>query len=496
MKIYKIALFILLTLAINKSYAQDVHRLDLETTIQIAKRQSPEMMSLMRQLDIASNNLKSTMAGFKPQLALNVTLPQYSESIRKYEDSLGISFYPIRQSYISSSLSVSQRLPTDGSISVSGNFSNTSNYYTTKRSAQFSSSIGLNQPIAAFFGVNNFKMALKQARLSYDRTMKSLKRRELDLVYTVSQAFYNLLSGRENMVLADNNYLRQLGAYEIAKTKYEAGLLREVEALQMEVDLVSATNSYENLKTTYLNEIRGLKEKIGVNAADSIILMNQMEYIPIHIDVEDAINRALKHRNELQEREIQIEISEMNLKKLRAQGRISGNIGLNYNFSGAGQGTFNDPYFLAYQNTWQTLTDRPGNFGIGVSARIPIVDWGANKARVRSAESSLDQESVDLGNYKRSIEREIRSLVDKLNNSLRGLEIMEKSVIIAEKSFAISKKRYENDEIDSQAMALERERLNKAYTSRLSSYINYKLGLSDLMRTTFYDYEKKVEVVD
>ena len=86
MKIYKIAICILLTFLVSNSYTQDIHRLDLETTIEIAKRQSPTIMTLMRDLDLARNNLTATMAGYKPQVSLNVTLPQYSETIRKYEE--------------------------------------------------------------------------------------------------------------------------------------------------------------------------------------------------------------------------------------------------------------------------------------------------------------------------------------------------------------------------------------------------------------------------
>ena len=45
-------------------------------------------------------------------------------------------------------------------------------------------------------------------------------------------------------------------------------------------------------------------------------------------------------------------------------------------------------------------------------------------------------------------------------------------------------------------MALERDRLNNAYTSRLDSYIIYKLLLSDIMRKTFFDFEKNVSMID
>lgn len=470
--------------------------MDLETAIEVAKQQSPTMLSLMRQVDVASYNLKATNSRFKTRVSMNVTLPQYNETINKYEDSLGITFYPIRQSYMSTSLSISQPLPTDGSLSITSGIVNYTDYYADNRNAQVSTSIGLSQPIEALFGVNNMKLSMKQAKLSYDMTMKRLKRQKLDLVYIVSQSFYNLLSSREAMKIADMNMARQLEAYETAKNKYEAGLLREVEALQMEVDLTSATNQYENTKTSYKSQTRQFKETIGIEPTDSIVLLNQMEYIVIKVNPEDAVARAMKHRNELRESKIQIEIKEMNLKRQKAAGRISGNVNLNYNFIGVDKSSRSIPIGTTFENTWHNLTDRPGSFGVGLTARIPLIDWGENKARVKSAESSLEQDKIDLGNTKRSIEREIRSLVDQLHNSLRGLEIMEKSVVIAEKSFDISRQRYANDEIDSQAMALERERLNKAYTAHLSSYITYKLSLSDLMRKTFFDYERNEEVID
>lgn len=88
-----------------------------------------------------------------------------------------------------------------------------------------------------------------------------------------------------------------------------------------------------------------------------------------------------------------------------------------------------------------------------------------------------------------SIEREVRTLVEQLTSSLRRLKLLKQIVAVAEKGFEISRQRYSNGEIDSQAITLERERLNNAYISRLESFIAYKLFLSDLMRKTFYDFE-------
>ena len=83
----------------------------------------------------------------------------------------------------------------------------------------------------------------------------------------------------------------------------------------------------------------------------------------------------------------------------------------------------------------------------------------------------------------------------QLNSSLRRLQLLEKNVQLAEKSFDISRQRFSNGDIDSQSLALDRTRLNAAYQSHLNSYISYKLLLADIMRKTFYDFENRQPII-
>ena len=497
MKIVKKSISIIILAAVISFpvTGQEVHYLDLETSIEVAKNQSYTMKLLREQLSGAGYNLKAATSQFKTHIDLDMTMPQYTETIRQWEDSTGISFYPVRQNQLSSYLNINQPLPTDGYIYIRSGVQNFTDYFADDRNAQISSSIGLRQPIEALFGFNNIQLNFKQAKLNYDLTLKRLKRNELDLVYSVSQAYYALLSAREQMDIARMNLERQQEAAGIAQNKYSAGLIREVEALQMEVDLSAALNNYDNARVNYSSQQNLFKESLGIDLADSIALDSELNYQAVIIDVDKAIKLALENRLELKENEIQIELQEMNVKRQKAAGMISGDVILNYNFIGVDKSSRDIPIGTTFDNTFQNLVDRPGSFGVGLTARIPILDWGENKARVRSAQSSLKQNQIQMDGEKISIEREIRTLVAQLQNSLNGLIIMENSVGVAEKSFEISRKRYANGEIDSQAMALERERLNQTYLSRLSSYINYRLGLSDLMRKTFYDFENDREII-
>ncbi len=88
------------------------------------------------------------------------------------------------------------------------------------------------------------------------------------------------------------------------------------------------------------------------------------------------------------------------------------------------------------------------------------------------------------------LERQVRNLVDDLNTSLKRLQLLENNIAVAEKSFDITHQRFSEGDIDSQALALERNRLNNAYNSHLHAYVNYQLKLADIMRRTFYDFQR------
>ena len=114
---------------------------------------------------------------------------------------------------------------------------------------------------------------------------------------------------------------------------------------------------------------------------------------------------------------------------------------------------------------------------------------------VNAALSGLEVNKQSYEQERINIEREIRNTVKQLNSSLSRLHLLEKNVTLAEKSFKISSERFSDGDIDSQALALDRVRLNAAYQSHLDAYIRYKLLLSDIMRKTFYDFENGQPIV-
>jgi outer membrane protein len=496
MKAKYIGILLTLSFLSIKGYTETTYYLDLDKSISIAKLKSYEMLSLKQDLRIAELKLQSAASKFKTHVNLNLTTPNYSQQIESYIDSTGnISLYTSRKGSYNGQLNINQPLPTDGKIYVSSNFSNIDNYISKDRVMTFKSQIGIYQPINALY-YNDIKSTYKIAKLGYEQSQKSLKREELDLVYNVSNAFYSLLSLQESERIAGTNLEHQRETYQTAKNKYDAGLIREVDALQMEVDLAEAKNNYDMVVVNKTSAMNNFKNVIGIMFTDSVVLSSNLEYKIVEIDPSKAVEYALKNRSEIREQEINLEINKIEIKRQKSNGMISGNVNAYYERMGTDQTSMDNPFRSSINNTLDDFGKRPENFGIGLNIDIPIIDWGENRSLVKAAEARLQQNIYQQEAVKRNIESEVLNLAGEVNSSLKRLQLLEKNLTIAEKSFEIIRARFANGDIDSQAIALERERLNKAYTSHLSAYINYQLMLADLMRRTFYDFANNHSVIE
>ena len=472
----------------------DVLFLTLEKSIEIAKDKSLSMHQLQQDLKIAEYNLRSATSRLKTHIDLNFTLPEYTETVRQFEDSLGISYYPIKQLSYSTNLQINQPLPTDGNIYIRSGASALDDLNADIRSANLNARIGFSQPLNAFYGYNNIRSALKLAQLAHERSSKSLKRSELNLVYQVSSAYYNLLSLQKSTEIAKLDMDRQKEAFDISQNKYKAGLIREVDALQMEVDLAEAQNNYDIAILNQSSAVNSFKDLLGIGLEDSISLSDELKYSIVFIDPNRAVELALKNRSEIREQDIQIEQQKLSVRQQKAQGMIRSSVNAYFEKVGVSQQDIGTNYFDSFNRSYSNLNSRPANFGVGFTISIPILDWGENKALVRASESRLKQATIRKTEVEREIETEVKNLVANVSSNLKRLQLLEKNVAVAEKSFEITLSRFSDGDIDSQGLALERNRLNTAYTSHLRAYINYQLALADMMRKTLYDFQNDVGV--
>jgi outer membrane protein TolC len=471
------------------SLKAETYNLTLEESIELAKEKSYTMRMLVQDIRIAEYNLKSTTSRLKTHISMDLTVPDFSESVRQRSDTTGMFFRTKTLTY-SGGLTINQPLPTDGSLYVQSGLATFKDFYNGTQSSNLNTRIGFRQPLDALYGYNSIKTALKNAQLAYERASKVLKRNELTLVSQVSQYYYNLLSFQKSAEIAQLNLDRQKEAYEISKNKYEAGLIREVDALQMEVDLAEAQSNYDMALFNQSSALNSFKELIGIELDDTVILSSELQYKVVIVDPEQAVRLALENRSELREREIDIELQKLDLKRQKAQGMVRGSLNAYVEKVGVDDPrTAYNQIANSIDNSYNSFKDSPYSYGIGFTISVPILDWGENRALVRASEARIRQSTLNKEDSQRNIETEVRNIVASISSNLKRLQLLEKNVAVAEKSFEITLQRFSDGDIDSQSLALERTRLNTAYTSHLGAYIGYQMTLTELMRATLYDFQ-------
>jgi outer membrane protein TolC len=447
------------------------------------------MRTLKEELSAAGFRLTSATNRFKTNVDMAMLLPRFDETISRYEDSLGVHYYNRQQLNFSGTLSINQPLPTDGVLSLRSQLLGLEDFQLDQNNIQVITGFFFEQPLEAIYSFNRIQAAFREAELNYEQSQKNLTKTELDLRYSVSDAFYRLVAALETEKISKEILYMQRDATELAQNKYKAGVIAEVEALQMEIDLAEEENNFDLARLNRNDMGNALKQMLDLPLVDSIAIESDLSYSIIEVDLEKALNSGLKHRLEIREREIEKELADIQIRRTRVNGQITGSLSAFYGFIGVGEDTRSVPLYNTFQSAWTEMFRRPGNRWVALNIQIPIWDWGVNWANVQAARANMNQTQIALDQERVNIEREIRNTVAQLRSSLRRLQILEKNVSLARKNFDINNQRYTNGEINSQALALDRTRLSQANISHLQAYFDYKLVILDLMRKTFYDFE-------
>ena len=468
-------------------FAQDVHYLSLEKCLEIAQEESYSIRFLREDFKVAGFQLTAATNRFKTQVNLNLSAPIYSETISSFVDTSARTLYfPQKQAIYSSDLGITQPLPTDGRVFIQSGIFHIQDFSNNINSFRLNTRIGFEQPLEAIYSYNGILAELRNAELNYELQQRRLTRTLLDLNYEISSAFYNLLSAIESQKIASQTFKQQQESNELAQNKYKAGVIAEVEALQMEVDLAEASNSNDLAKARTTSQANQLKQLLGFALMDSIVLEADLGYEEIDVSLQTAL--------ELREREISEEQAEIDIRRTRVNGQITGILSAYYDFIGVNEEPEDIALSSNFSNAFKELQNRPGNRGVSLQLEIMPQNTDDMFARIQAAKARLRQAKMSIDEEKLNVERDIRNTVTNLKSSLKRLKLLEKNIKVAERSFEITRNRFANGEINSQALALDRNRLSQAYNSRLQALISYKLLLADITRKTFYDFVNKIEI--
>ena len=75
----------------------ETYLLTLQESIELAKEKSYTMRNLQENLKIAEYNLKSATSSLKTHIDLSLTMPEFNQTVRTWQDTTGVSFYSVKR---------------------------------------------------------------------------------------------------------------------------------------------------------------------------------------------------------------------------------------------------------------------------------------------------------------------------------------------------------------------------------------------------------------
>ena len=471
---------ILLTIVlINLSFAQKA--LTLQDALSIALKKSYSVKSAELSLLSSQKSLEAAKLGLMTSVNMSFNVPSYSRTLsNQFNPLTGTQqFFDYGFTTYEGQLNFSQPIIlTNGTFTLNGDFWKRSQFSSGQQIPEdYYSNVSLSfqQPLFTF---NTLKASLTRAEINMEKAERNYSIASNDIVFNVTAGFYQLYQAQKNVEIAGDKVKQTETSYTTAQNKFKAGLIAEVEALQLEVDLASSKNDLLTAEQT-LNEAKNnFKILIGLNISDSLDVSAQLQYNPVNIDLSEAINFALANRNELKNTEADIALGKLNVDEINSRGNISAMLSANYGIN-KDDNQFNEIFH-----------NFDGSRSVMFTVNVPVLDWGKNRRQVESAEADLQQYKLTYENEKQQIEKEIIEIVNRINSAKARVEALSKSVALAQKSYDISLQRFQAGNITSFELQQMQLRLTDAKTNSLNALIDYKLALADLNRKTLHNFDK------
>ncbi len=470
---------IIIFVFLSYSIVYSQRTLTLEESISIAMGESYSIKSAEQSLVSSQMNLEAIKMGLRSSVNLEFDLPRYSRSLSsQFNTTIGTEqFFEVGYTTIEGRLSITQPiLFTNGTLSISGSVFGRDQFgELTGTNRDYFSNVGirLRQPLFVF---NTQAANLDRAEINLEKTERQYTQAEKDIIYNVTSSFYYLFRSKKNVEITKEKVAQTEISYNTAANKFKAGLIPEVEMLQLEVDLAASKNELLNAEQLFEEARNEFKLLIGLSLDEQIDVMANLQYSPVEIKTEEAIENALKHRSDILNAEADITLSKMNIDQVESQSTIRADLTANYGINK------NDEQF---DNIFNNFEDTRS---VTMTVSIPVWDWGKNAREVESAEAGHNLNLLKYQNLKEQIVKEVLSAINRLNSAKARVEVLSKSVDVAVKSYEINLERFKSGNITSFDLSQMQLKLTDSKINSLNAMIDYQIALADLERKTFKEY--------
>lgn len=469
------------------AFSADTVKINLREAIETGITKSVDAVAAKNSFVSSYWEYRTYRTELLPMVEFNSTIPELSRSFNRLQNDDGsYKYVGSNYNFMSTSLSVSQNIPfTGGKVTVESGLerlqqrggSSTTHY----RSIPFA--ISLEQQLGGF---NSIKWLRKIEPLKYDEAARSLASEGENIVLTVIQYYFNLLLGRINMEIARQNYSNAERLFQISEARHRIGQLSDVDLMQMQASLLSAESSLITAGESLDNRMFQLRSYLGYS--EDVILDPEMPGDPAEelpeLDYPDVVGKALENNS------FTINIRRRMLEASRdvnsAQADRWG-VTLYAAFGMSAQ----ENVFRQVYNSGKWRDDQ----SVVVGIRVPILDWGKGKGKVRVAQANREVEQARIEKEQMDFRQDVFMQVLYFNNQPGKVRLARQMDEIAQKRYETSVEAFVLGKIDILSLndsQSAKDEARRNYMDQLYLLWSYHYQIRAL---TLYDFIENIPIV-
>jgi outer membrane protein TolC len=482
----------LLTIIISASSAlaeEAQISLTLKDAVKMALEKNLDLKAELYNPAQAEADIRKNRAIYETHLTLNTsyqdstTLPTStvaSGSVSTYEQKL----YKLNPG-------VNRLIPTGGTVGLTFNNSytdtNSRSTFAMKEYWQSDLSLTFNQPLLKNFGRETTELSIRVAELSKESSLKSLMAKILDTVAKVRSAYYTLYSYRQD--LESKRMSLELAKKILSETeaRVKAGVLPAMEILNAQFGVSSREKDLIDAERTVSDQADSLRLLLQMADSRDIVPTDPPDRNELKINENEAVNKALATRPDIDLLKSQLETNELQTRVARSQTLPSLNLTSGVALTGLGQ-------------SYRRDVERVGSadypvWNVGIQFDYPLGNDAAENDYIRS-NLKTEQTRTQIEGLRSSAATEVRSAIRAVQSGWKQLDVADRGRAYADERLKAYLKKSEVGLATTKDVLDVENDLSTARSNQIKAQVGYTTAISELWRTTGELLEREGIIVD
>jgi len=403
--------------------------------------------------------------------------------------------------------SVSQTLPTGTAYTVGFNASkNTTNSGFSSFNPALASnlSVSFTQPLIKNRGMFINRLPIMVAKSRYRVSEYNLKNNVLGMVNAAENAYWDVVSARENMKVAEGGRDVAAEFLKLSEKQLELGALSPLDIYNPQQQLATAELSVSQAKFALQQKEDALRKQISLDLDPNlrtipIVLTETVDVATPPLDTEQEVNKALATRPDLKAATQNLDVDDLGIQS--AKNGLLPNLSLTGSYQAQGRGGVYYQRTNVFSDTGApstVLTSVPGGLGDALSQMFqfgyPVYSFGLNLTLpIKSRSAAADMADAMVAKRRdalterttmQGIRLDILQAVSNVQGSIEQLKLAKLALDFAVKNLDAENKKYELGTEINQNVILAQNVKVQAESNVVVNQIGLRRNLLNLLTKT------------